>query len=294
MNMHLVGVDPQKREHIAILRSVRWGLSLFGLDSLDLRRSSWYIIEIKHGDLISRLDNGGDVDILSGNFHLVEDVWRPSTSHLVGIEAKCAINRNADSGEIDPDGIRATHSSPSDQKNINNQVRELLEMGFNRVGYFDFIGNPPQDGEGSFPWSAASVVSNLATEALLQKEMHSNFRERPDKVIPRFEEDLPVGHWIISIGSVAKDDERFSGAEQTRLIKPAIENPRLQDHNIRENRMEMEESLLSIFQRLSIHSSSPYPPLPIILVFCQVCHEFHYYSGFDGGYFCPRRKDFIG
>lgn len=291
MDNYLVDVESQKRELLAILRYVRLGMGSPMMYSLGLGFYPWCIVGIKHERLISQFRNSGDVDILAGNLKIEESQiqWPPSTNHLVGIEAKCAVNIASDVNEVVPDDIDAAHHSPSEQKHIQKQVIKLLKMGFNRVGFFDFIANPPIDGLGSLPWEAASWFASASIEALSQKEMHSNSSEHPDKIIPRLKEGSPVGHWLISKGAVAGGNESFRGTEITRLIQDAKENPHLQIETIQKHREEMEKSLASIFQQLPAPRS-----LPVVIVACLECDGLHYYGGYEKGYFCPKKGAFTG
>ena len=291
MDDYLVDVESQKRELSAILRYVGVGMGSAMMYSLGLGFYPWCIVGIKHERLIGQFRNSGDVDILAGNLQIEEGQiqWPPSTNHLVGIEAKCAVNIASDVNEVAPDDIDAAHHSPSEQKHIQKQVIKLLKMGFNRVGFFDFIANPPIDGIGSLPWDAASWLASSSIEGLSRKEMHSNSREHPDKIIPRFKEDSPVGHWLISKGAVVGGNESFRGAEITKRIQDAKENPLLQTETTQKCREEMEKSLASIFQQLPAPRS-----LPVIIVACLECDSLHYYDGYERGYFCPKKGAFTG
>jgi hypothetical protein len=79
-------------------------------------------------------------------------------------------------------------------------------------------------------------------------------------------------------------DESLRGADVTRLISEATENPLLQEQKTQENRREMESSLNAIFQRL------PVPRCPVIIMACSICGEFHYYDAYERGYFCPQKE----
>lgn len=291
MDGYLIDVESRKRELLAILRHLGRGIGSPMMHSLGLGFHTWSIVGIKHESLISQFRNSGDVDILAGNlsFEGSHLQWPPSTNHLIGIEAKCAINAVSNFKEVTPDEIDAAHHSPSEKKHIQNQLIKLLKMGFNRVGFFDFIANPPLSGTDSYPWSAASWLASSSIEALSQKDMHSNSREHPDKIIPRFEEGSPYGHWLISNGAVAGGNESFRGSEIIKRIQDAEENPLLQTETTQNHREEMEKSLASIFQQM------PAPrALPIIIVACLDCGNLHYYDNYEKGYFCPKKGEFTG
>jgi hypothetical protein len=291
MDDYLVDIESQQRELSAILRYVGLGIGSPLMYSLGLDFYTWCIVGIKHERLISQFRNSGDVDILVGNLRIEENQlrWPPLTNHLVGIEAKCAVNIASDVKEVAPDDLDAAHHSPSKQRHIQKQLVKLLRMGFNKVGFFDFIANPPLDGAGSYPWTAASWFASTSIDALSQKEMHSNSREHPDKIIPRFKEDSPVGHWLISKGAVAGGNESFRGAEITKLIQDAKENPHLQIETTQKHREEMEKNLTSIFQQLPVPRSTP-----VIIVACLECNGLHYYDNYERGYFCPKKGAFAG
>lgn len=141
--------------------------------------------------------------------------WIPSLEYLVGIEVKCCY-LPWDASDISEDDMKSKKSSPSDVKGIRTQINKLLNIGFNKVGLFEFIANPPADGVGSRLWSIASGIASMSADA-----MNGIFNKR-------LSEDSPVGHGICSLSGILGKDECGSGAYSYPISRQAQENPLLE------------------------------------------------------------------
>lgn len=232
---------------------------------------SWYLIEIQMNKLIPSFR--GDVDILAGklepadpkkfesllekinrenpetppagNFRLAAITsvlngdlkWIPSLDYLVGIEVKCC-RLPLTATKIEEDEIKSTKSSPRAVEHINKQVERLQKMGFDKVGLFEFIANPPADGIGNQPWFRASSIAGSSLKA-----MESIFNKR-------LSENSSVGHGACSISGINGRVESGSGAFTDIIFQQAKENPYLFKNEIKANRQKMEENLTKIFQEI--------------------------------------------
>lgn len=240
---------------------------------------SWYLIEIQMEKLVAGMK--GEVDILIGEFepaspelyerslnkiraldsemnphrlhHLAAiDLawqgglkWIPSLNYLVGIEVKCCYLPWG-APEISEDEMRSRKASKSDVKGIRKQVDKLLTLGFNKVGLFEFVANPPSDGIGNQPWNAAARTVGRSMDA-----MNKIFSER----LP---EDSPVGHGASSFGGVFGREEHHSGVYEYPIFRVARNNSRLaQEESVKANRRELERNLSQILQEMSPPRSTP-------------------------------------
>lgn len=194
----------QEREHEAIRRllelipiSSRFFESL-GLDPL----FSWYLIEVRTDLHFGLLPT--DVDILAGRLSwndpgafqsiLAEEIksepnapqsvhlkiatlklaesggikWPPLTDYLIGIEAKCAyLDSKADKDKPTENDIKSKKSSKEAVYKIQNQVKKLLSMGFNKVALLDMIANPPASEIDGQAFVKAANTATASTEAML-------------------------------------------------------------------------------------------------------------------------------
>lgn len=232
---------------------------------------SWYLIEFPIEQLVSSVS--GEVDILVGKLDpadpekyknslerfkklnskmhpsVVERLaandlawngglkWIPSLDYLVGIEVKCCyLPKNA--SEISEDEIKSKKNFKSHIKGIQKQVNKLLNIGFNKVGLFEFIANPPADGVGSRPWFIASAISSMSANA-----MNNIFNDR----LP---EDSPVGHGICSFSGILGKEEHGNGAYSFPVLRQAQENFLLTQEKVKANRLIMEQNLSRILQEI--------------------------------------------
>lgn len=250
---------------------------------------SWYLIEIQMNKLIPSFK--GDVDILAGrlepadpkNFEILLDKinkeypevhptrnfrlaavtsvlngglkWIPSLDYLIGIEVKCCYLPST-ATKIEEDEIKSTKSSSQAIRHINQQIERLQKMGFNKVGLFEFIANPPADGVGSQPWFRASGIAGSSLRA-----MENIFGKRCP-------ENSSVGHGACSISGIAGRVESGSGASSDIIFQQAEENPYILNNEIKANRQEMEENLARIFEAF------PCPQvIPAIFVYDRSTHK---------------------
>jgi hypothetical protein len=289
----LAKADNQEREALAIRRLLALDFYLAPImKSLGLSLFSWYIVDIKHQQLVNT-PRDGDVDILAGKLawndveqtktllteirdgtpklpqYLCEQIlakdgrlkWPPPTDYLVGIEAKCAINKNPESSEISPDDIKAGKTSHGKQHSIGQQIDRLLEMGFNKVALFDFIANPPITSHiDGYPWLSAGMVAARSAAAMSQKKESSNSSLQTKGLLQgRLPPNSPAGHWLIPMGAVDGADDPF-----------------LQNPEVSSRRMEMEKSLATIL------GNFPVPRLlPVVFVCCRISGKMYRYIPFE-------------
>jgi hypothetical protein len=259
MKGYLVEIPEREREAVRRLLELP-GIAWQFFDSHGLNPSlSWCIQRVRHDRLVESFK--GDVDILMGRLDLNESggiKWPPSTDYLVGIEAKCAY-LHPDANEITEDAIKSKKSSEQEIRKTQRQVKELLQMGFDKVTLLDMIANPPAFGIDSRAWFVA-----LETAETSMKEMLPTLQKRlPD--------NSPAGHWVWSIGSVIGGDETMRGAGAPIELRRACENPFLRkDSKTRSRRQEMQHNLHGILARLP-------PPcrLPAVFIDCGACTKVH-------------------
>jgi len=255
-------------------------------------RHSWYLIEIPTQRLIPSVK--GEVDILAGNFEfsnpnefqrLIESFsqenpkahpgyhinycagklahdgglkWPPSLKYLVGIEVKASY-LPLTAPTISSDQIRSKKDSHRKIRKIRGEVNKLLKIGFNKVGLFEFLANPPGDGVGSQSWSRASYIASSSI-----KEMESTYAGR-------LAADSPAGHGACSISGVNGRDECGSGAFSPRIFRHARDNPLLVEEETRSNRRTMEQHLAEILPAL------PHPrTLPAVFIYDKKTQNMRY------------------
>lgn len=239
---------------------------------------SWFLIEVQMEELVSPMI--GDVDILAGKLEpadpkhfeellrewneknpdahpsrsyraAVNDLamngglkWIPSLDYLVGVEVKsCHSPLMTDNSAVRK--MKSTKSSPKAVKKIRGQVDKLAMMGFNKVGLFEFIANPPADGIGNQPWHRASKICGDSMDA-----MKSIFGERLPK-------GSFVGHAACSVGGVIGGEEHQSGAYESRVFRQAQDNPLLKETVVKDNRRKMEQNLARILNDIPNPRNTP-------------------------------------
>jgi hypothetical protein len=251
-------------------------------------RESWYLIEHPMGSLVSSLK--GDIDVLTGPFEPKEPKqflelldfyrkecpdahplnhhryaqmslawkgglkWPPSLTYLIGIELK-SVYLPLTANEITEQSMKSKKASASKIRGIRNETNKLLRMGFDKVGLFEFIANPPADGVGSQPWSRASYIAGSSLDAM------------ENVFVGRLPETSPIGHGACSISGVNGRDECASGAFSFDTFRYAQINPFLEDRNVKANRKEMEQNLIDIFSML------PQPrTMPAVFIYDKHSH----------------------
>jgi len=288
-------VETQEREREACRRLVQMPFLSEGVfRRLGLQASfSWFVLELRKDRVVSGLR--GDVDVLGGwlgwtdpgafealvseerigagggrhdswNYQLAAltlahsggIMWPPSTSHLVGLEAKCAY-LDPHAPRISSKALRSTKSSSGKVAKVRRQVESLLGMGLNEVALLDIIANPPVSGPDGGAWISALAMATESTTA-----MASTLNGRlPAK--------CDAGHWVWSSGAVVGGYEFQRGAGCPQELRPSGGNPRLEDSSaVGAIRQEVERSLKKIFSQFAT-------PLvfPAVFVDCTDCGTVH-------------------
>lgn len=274
-------LDNPQREH-EILERFDQFLGNFSpfLESSDISpRYCWYLIQFQMEQFVPTII--GDVDILAGRLEpasqelyeqsldrvreMDPDVkpywlhhlatidlawkgnlkWIPSLDYLVGIEVKTCYQPWDAPEIVEEDDMKSRKSSPSDKKGILKRVNKLLKMGFDKVGLFDFIANPPADGVGSQPWNTASHISGRSMNAM---------NEILEKRLP---EDSPAGHGASSLSGIFGREEHHAGAYDYPIFRQAQTNPLLEKEAVKSNRREMERNLSKLLRTFPCPRSTP-------------------------------------
>lgn len=185
--------------------------------------------------------------------------WPPPTDRLVAIEAKCAyLSPKAKS--ISREYLKSTKTSDRRVRKMREQVKDLLESGFNRVALLDVIVTPPVAGLDGQAWLTAAAVADDSRRAM---------RQDLEKRLPS---DSPGGHYVWSLGAVVGGDESRRGASSVIELRSAQENPLLSnDPRVRARRCEVDENLGKLFASLT-------KPLNLRVVFldCPECRRIHH------------------
>lgn len=234
--------------------------------------SSWYLIENQMEQLVPGIK--GDVDVLAGAFEpaspellkesldkikkldskmpparldrLAEiDVaskgglkWVPSLDYLVGIEVKCCY-LPPDVPKISEKEMKSRKSSDRKVERIRNEVDKLLNLGFDKVGLFEFVINPPADGIGNEPWNVSARTVGQSLDAM--RDIFSR----------RLPADSPAGHGACSFGGVCGREEHHSGVDEHPIFRQAQANHRLaQNENVKANRRTMAQNLELILEQI--------------------------------------------
>lgn len=294
--MQIVDVDDRDREkeatrhflsHLFFRRDL---LGAMGLDSL-----TWVIMEAQKPHLVPGLV--GDVDILAGNLEfkdfqdfiramerveqqfpgmnelaqqdlaakiVTEDLgmrWPPESSRIVGIEVKC--------GYFDrEDGPRSDKSSARKIEHLRQRLDLLLEMGFDKVGLLDIIGNEPSDGPNAYleaGWRA-----------------HQSARGFQPILEARLTDDIPAAHFCWAVGSVFDRDERLSGAGGLLTVRPGLPNPLLEKAVA--NRRIMLQSVTRMLGSIAVPRYCP-----VFFIDCQDCGRLHFLDDATCAW-APRKK----
>jgi len=261
---------------------------------------SWYLIEIQTDWLVSSIT--GDVDILAGRLEPVDPKqfeellekwkkespnahpslqyrlaaldlawngklkWIPSLNYIVGIEVKCCYLPPS-VYNIAEDEMKSTKSSGKAINGIRKQVNKLSKMGFDKVGLFEFVANPPADGIGSQPWNIASHICGSSLDAV------KNIFGR------RFLRESFVGHGACSVSGVLDREEHHSGVYDNVILRQAQSNPLLSEKDVKAHRQEMEKNLARILQELPNPKNTP-----AIFVCDKNTHQIHFAN--DGVFRC--------
>jgi hypothetical protein len=287
--------EMSEREHEACRRLVQLPFlseRMFG--SLGLQASfSWFILQIEKERLFPSLR--GDVDVLAGplswtdpgafdalvseeranaragrhdswNYQLAAMrlaraggiKWPPSTSCLVGVEAKCAYLDPRTEG-ISAEALRSTKSSSSKVGKIRRQVESLLDMGLNHSVLLDIIANPPVSGPNGGAWISALAVATESTNVM------------SSTLDNRLPEECEAAHWFWSSGAVVGGDEFHRGAGAPQELRPSRGNSRLMSSAAtRSIRQEIEHDLEALLSEFA--TPVVFPP---VFVDCKACGKIH-------------------
>lgn len=287
-------VELEHAEHNILSRLHEFILNISDfVESLGIgARHAWYLVELPLERLIPSIK--GEIDILAGNLEFADPTelerliksfgeenpgtpsayhfnycagklaydgglkWPPSLDYLVGIEVKFSY-LPLTATRISSDQFKAKKDSPQKIKKIRLELEKLLKAGFNKVGLFEFLANPPADGIGSEPWLIAGRIASKAA-----KEMEGTYSGR-------IAENSPVGHGSCSISGINGRDERASGSISPRIFRHARDNPLLLDEETKSNRHIMEQHLTEILCTL------PHPrTFPAVYIYDKKTREIRY------------------
>jgi hypothetical protein len=186
--------------------------------------------------------------------------WPPPTSHLVAIEAKCAY-LNPAATDVRLESFKSTKMSKAKIAHTRAQIRDLLDMGFDRVALLDVIANPPGGGADGQAWLAAGSLADDSRRVLMPA------------LARRLSSDTAAGHWVWSAGAVLGGNESQRGAGYPLEVRTAVQNPLLSDRRGSSRRKQLEEKLRSEFENL------PAPlNLDVVFVDCDRCRKIHHGS----------------
>jgi hypothetical protein len=282
MREYIIDQESEQREPVAthrLLATMPLREQLFP----DLGRFSWYIMELRLSTL--GLDEPGEIDIIGSllaptntdAYHTLYQeearrhpdwepnaidclatkdfvdqggiAWPPRTDILIGIEVKCAYERDG--------RIKSAKTSPEKIRKLHEQLRRDLDLGLDFVGLLDIVANQPATGQGSDAWLNAMRTSCTSFD-LLQQLLNG-----------RIPQDSPVGHWAWSVGAVADGDETIRGAGGPRLLRRPTRNP----HTPKRPRV---EQLLA-----TLLATLPRPRTwPVLIKDCKDCKRVHYFQEF--------------
>lgn len=288
-------VEMERREQEACRRLVQMPFLSEGIfGRLGLQASfSWFILELRKDRLVSGL--WGDVDILAGRLNwtdaaafeaLVSEerrrggqgrhdswnyqlaamrlacacgiTWPPPTSHLIGLEAKCAY-LDPHAHRISHKALRSTKSSSNKVAKMRRQVESLLEMGLDEVVLLNIIANPPVSGPDGGAWISSLAVATESAAAM-------------DLVLKqRLLEKCDAGHWVWSSGAVVGGYEFQRGSGCPQELRPSKGNGRLGSSTaVGAIRQEVESNLRIVFSQFAT-------PLvfPVVFIDCKDCGTVH-------------------
>lgn len=276
---YLLDTEHKEREVLNRFNQFLGNFSPF-LESLGIApQYSWYLIQFEMKQFVPGMR--GDVDILAGKLEpasqelyeqslnrakeMGPDVnpytlhhlaaidlawkgnlkWIPSLEYLIGIEVKCSYQPWDAPAKVEEDDMKSRKSSPNKTTEIRDEVGKLLKMGFDKVGLFDFIANPPADGVGNQPWNVAAHISGQSMSAM-------------NRILgERLSEDSPAGHGASSFSGVYGKEEHHAGVYDYPIFRQAQTNPFLENAEIKSNRQEMEKNLSRLLQTFSCPRSTP-------------------------------------
>jgi len=187
--------------------------------------------------------------------------WPPSTAWLAAVEAKCAY-LNPQAPSISAENLKSTKGSVKKVAHMQEQLKSLLELGFNRVALLDVIANPPVSGPDGQAWLNAAAVAADSKRAM------SRILER------RLPLDSPAGHYVWSVGAVVGGHEGMRGSISIEELKVVRDNPLPSlDTQVSDRRHEVEKHLRNILTPL------PKPlnlSLRVVFTDCQACGQIHW------------------
>jgi hypothetical protein len=256
--MYIAEVDDNEREKEATrhyLSQLMFQPDL--LVYLGLHAGSWVIMEAQKPHLVPGLF--GDVDILAGNLELnsPNDVskglkWPPVSSRVVGVEVKCSyFSQSA--------GPQSEKNSPKKIKKLRGRMDLLLEMGLDKIGLLDVIGNEPTEGVGAFVSALGRALDSMrAFQPLIEA---------------RLGDDTAAAQFCWPVGSVFGGDEGIRGAGSLKVVRPGLENPLLGagDEAALRNREILLNNVSRMFAEITVPSY-----WPLFFIDCIVCGRLHF------------------
>jgi len=165
--------------------------------------------------------------------------WPPALNYVVAVEAKLAYF------SINENNVKSQKAGAGSIRRIRGQLRDLLNLGFDRIGLLDIIANPPASGLNSQAWMNASSIAAHSQDAM------------NETLKVRLEHSSPAGHWVVSLGAVAGGDESecgVGGVDRIHEARANLNSQRPQDQTVRR---EMERKLAQILQSVRRPLSFP-------------------------------------
>jgi hypothetical protein len=256
--MYIVEVDDNNREKAATRHLLsHLGFRLDILRFMGLGEGSWVIMEAQKPHLVPGLF--GDVDILAGNLELRNPTnvseglkWPPISSRVVAVEVKCSyFSQSA--------GPQSEKDSPKKIKKLRGRMDLLQEMGFDKIGLLDVIGNEPTEGPGAF-------VSALG-------RARDSLRAFQPLIEARLGDDTAAAQFCWPVGSVFGGDEGIRGAGSLKLVRPGLENPLLAAG--KESAVRNRETLVNNVSRMLADIPAP-AYWPLFFIDCMDCDRLHF------------------
>ena len=200
-----------------------------------------FVIDYESNPIDNKDKPNIEVDIIGGKckFYVYNNFIniRPLLDFIVAIEVKCS--RFDDREENEEKKLKAKQRD-IEQEKIQKQLRDRLQMGFDKVSFLDILFTNQGTGKDIEAWfNASDKINNVYN--IMQK----------DKI---FENRLnnksldSAGQYFFGKGSVKKDDinEFLSGSGEAVVKKESKLNPFLKGKDVIKNRKKMEEKFISI------------------------------------------------
>jgi hypothetical protein len=227
MGEELYLVEDPERENKAVELFLEHGLRENFQRSMGIWNQNWWVVRNFQKRRLG--ENGGDIDLLFGLCVFRDGAWEPSYEFLAGVEAKCFYRTFEEDTFRTGRNFKSVKDSHQKFKTIQGQIRWMVDAGLDSMVFLDLIANPPSD---SF-LGAAGLAGDSFDKAI--NEVVRNF-------------DLPdLGHYRMSIGSVAGGTERMRGSISSPFCLKNGSRNRIRNPEMRE-RFRM--GLQGVFPRL--------------------------------------------